>query len=84
MWPGTLCRGPLCLIEGKLLGGPGAMGVAARLVLGIMLGQFKAFRLRYIRHIGLGFCQLGVEGLPTGLLPLHQEPAFQGLLDRLD
>ena len=54
------------------------------LILGTVLGQLKDIRFTYFRYIEQGIRQLGVKGLPTGLLPLHLSPALHGRPHRLD
>ena len=54
------------------------------LVSGGLVPQLQAVGLPHIRDLFLGLRQFGVEGLATGLLPLHLEAAIHGQPNRLD
>ena len=54
------------------------------LVLGRLVGQLEAIRMRHLRHVLLGLGQLGIEGLAAGLLPLGLEATIHGQPNRLD
>jgi hypothetical protein len=54
------------------------------LILGGLTIQALGLRLCHIDNIQHGLSQLGIEGVPLGLLPLDLEPTFHGLPDCLD
>ena len=53
-------------------------------LLGLLLRQAHLVRLGHVRHIEQGLCQLRVEGLLAGLIPLHLGAALHGQANSLD